>query len=87
MDKDQNIHGKASEAARDSSKGFENDKDKVADDYYSVDHPKKEFNSTIGDGKMHNEGLLGEGNLANDDTFSEGSTSEQANAEWHDSEG
>ena len=87
MDKDQNTPGKASEAARDTSKGFESDKENMKDDYYSVDHPKKDFNSTIGDGEMHNEGLVGNGNIEGDDTFSEGSTPAQDNAEWHDSEG
>lgn len=87
MAKEQNTPGKTSEAAPDISNGFESNKDKVTDDYYSVDHPKKEFNSTIGDGEMHNEGLVGNGNVEGDDTFSEGSTPEQDNAEWHDSEG
>lgn len=88
MDKDQNIPGNEPESARDTSEGFESDKDQVKDDYYSVDDPKKKtFNSTIGDGEMHNEGLMGSENTGGEDTFSEGSTSEQDNAEWHDSEG
>ena len=88
MEKEQNTPGKASEASPDINNGFESDKDKVTDDYYSVDDPKKkENNSTIGDGEMHNEGLVGNGSIADDDTFSEGSTPEQDNAEWHDSEG
>ena len=87
MNENQNTPGKSSEAARDTSKEFEMGKDKPTDDYYQVDHPKKDFVSSIGDGEMHNEGLVGNGDLADGETFSEGSTSEQDNAEWHDSEG
>ncbi len=87
MNEEQNTPGKAPEVAQDTRKEFESDKDKVADDYYSVDDPKKEVSTNIGDGEMHNEGLVGEGNIADEDKFSEGSTGEQDQAEWHDSEG
>lgn len=63
----------------------ESQKDKVADDYYSVDDPRKEVNTTIGDGEMRNEGLAGVDDV-DADTFSGGSTNEQDNAEFHDSE-
>jgi hypothetical protein len=60
---------------------------KGTDDYYSVDDPKKELSTSIGDGEMHNEGLVGDGRVADDGTFSDGSTTEQDEAENHDSEG
>ena len=75
------------ETGENISKGFDSDKDKGADDYYAVDNPKKTVITTIGDGEMHNEGLVGEGNISDDGTFSEGTTSEQDEAENHDSEG
>jgi hypothetical protein len=58
-----------------------------SDDYYSVDNPKKDLHTNIGDGEMHNEGLVGDGNVADDITFSDGSTNEQDEAENHDSDG
>ncbi len=87
MNDEQNTPGKDLETDKSTSAGLENDKDKAADDYYSVDDPKKEFSTTIGDGVMHNEGLVGDGKVDDEGTFSEGSTSEQDNAEFHDSEG
>ena len=77
----------AAETAGETSKKNENLKDKVTDDYYAVDNPKKKFNTTIGDGEMHNEGLVGDGSANDDSTFSEGSTGIQDEAENHDSEG
>ena len=75
-------------AAAGENKGSESNNEKRADDYYSVDDPKKDFNTSIGDGEMHDEGLVGDGSVSNDDgTFSDGSTTEQDEAENHDSEG
>jgi hypothetical protein len=79
MNEEQNTPGEASEAKQDTSSislgdstlqtqaEFENDKEKGADDYYEVDNPKKEVHSTIGDGEMHDEGLVGEGNIPDED--------------------
>jgi hypothetical protein len=87
MNDEQNIPGQASDAAEDASNQIEDNKDKPTDDYYAVDDPKKEYNTTIGDGEMHNEGLVGDGSVNADNTFSEGSTAIQDEAENHDSEG
>lgn len=58
------------------------------DDYYAVDHAKKEVLSTIGDGEMHDEGLVGTGEATTTDIQSstERMTDEQDEAESHDSE-
>ena len=87
MNAEQTTPENASNPTDDSSKGLENNQDKPADNYYSVDDPKKEFNTSIGDGEMHNEGLVGDGTVAEGETFSEGSTTGQDAAENHDSEG
>jgi hypothetical protein len=42
--------------------GFDNDKEA----YYTVDSPKKEVLSNIGDGTMSNEGTVGMGDIAED---------------------
>ena len=68
------------------NKGTDNPQ-KSAEDYYSVDDPKKSISTTIGDGEMHNEGLVGDGSVSDDGTFSGGTTSEQDEAANHDSEG
>jgi hypothetical protein len=83
MNDEQSTPGNTSE----DNKGLDNP-GKGADDYYSVDDPKKSVSTTIGDGEMHNEGLVGDGSVPDDDgIFSEGSTNEQDEAENHDSEG
>lgn len=99
MNDEQNKTGNASEADQDVGKvsmgdgtlqtqdEFETDKGRSAEDYYSVDDPKKDISTNIGDGEMRNEGLVGEGNLPEAGLFSEGSTDEQDDAELHDSQG
>jgi hypothetical protein len=58
------------------------------DDYYAVDHAKKDVISTIGDGEMRDEGLVGAGEVAPDIQSSQDRLSdEQDVAEFHDSEG
>ena len=58
------------------------------DDYYEVDHAKKEVLSTIGDGEMRDEGLVGAGEVPGDIQASQERLSdEQDVAEFHDSEG
>lgn len=58
------------------------------DDYYVVDHSKKGVISTIGDGEMHNEGLVGAGEVTTDiQSSTERLSDEQDEAEFHDSEG
>ena len=58
------------------------------DDYYAVDYAKKEVLSTIGDGEMHDEGLVGTGEASSTDIQSstERLSDEQDEAESHDSE-
>lgn len=87
MPEDQNTPNQPLDESADNNKGFESKDGKNADDYYSVDHPKRDTTSTIGDGTMHNEGLVGEGDTSEDDLFSKGITGEKAEEEWHDSEG
>ncbi len=84
MNEEKHVPGSGTEEKQPND-GFE--KANVADDYYLVDDPNKEVTTTIGDGEMHNKGLVGGGNTSDDTTFSEGTTSEQDEAEWHDSEG
>jgi hypothetical protein len=56
-------------------------------EYYAVDHAKKDVISTIGDGEMHDEGLVGAGEATTDiQTSMERLTEEQDIAESHDSE-
>jgi hypothetical protein len=100
MNEDQNTPGvKSTETDQDASKVFltedstlqspeEFEKDKIeADDYYSVDDPKKEISTSIGDGEMRDEGIVGEGKLGSADLASEGQTDEQDSAEAQDREG
>ena len=69
-----------------SAKEFKNDK--MQDDYYAVDNPKKEINTTIGDGEMRDEGIVGIGNLPEESPFSaEDSGDEQDKAEQQDAGG
>jgi len=75
MNDEQNTPEEASKADKEGSKvfladsslqsneEFKNDKESK-DDYYEVDNPKKEVMSTIGDGEMHNEGMVGDGSAA-----------------------
>lgn len=57
------------------------------DEYYAVDHAKKDVISSIGDGEMHDEGLVGAGEITTDTQSSmERLTDEQDEAESHDSE-
>ena len=59
----------------------------LQDDYYAVDYAKKDVISTIGDGEMHDEGLVGEGEATTDiQTSTERLSDEQDVAEFHDSE-
>lgn len=100
MNDEQNAPGKATEtddtaglsltgdSTLQTQQEFESDKQRSQSDYYSVDDPKKEISTNIGDGEMHNECLVGEGNIAEESPFSPGrSTDEQDGAELHDSEG
>lgn len=65
----------------------DNNNAQTNDDYYAVDYAKKEVLSTIGDGEMHDEGLVGAGELTTDIQSSTGRlTDEQDEAESHDSE-
>jgi len=58
------------------------------DDYYEVDHSKKDVISTIGDGEMQNEGLAGAEDLSTDIQSSQDQLpDEQDAAELPDSEG
>ena len=57
------------------------------DEYYEVDYGKKDVLSTIGDGEMHDEGLVGAGAATtNIQSSMERLTDEQDTAESHDSE-
>jgi len=57
------------------------------DEYYAVDHAKKDVISTIGDGEMHDEGLAGAGDIPTDiQSSTERLSDEQDQAELHDSE-
>lgn len=58
------------------------------DDYYDVDYGKKDVISTVGDGEMHDEGLVGTGEDTTSDfqSSTERMTDEQDEAESHDSE-
>ena len=57
------------------------------DEYYAVDHAKKDVVSTIGDGEMHNEGLAGEPDTAADfQSSTDRMQDEQERAERFDSE-
>jgi len=100
MNEEQNIPGEASKAEQDTSKvflgdgtlqseqEFENDKEKPEADYYAVDDPKKEVHSTIGDGEMHNEGMVGEGAVPDEDPLAaKRPQDEQDSAEVFDREG
>ncbi|MCW3106160.1 MAG: hypothetical protein JWQ09_666 [Segetibacter sp.] len=65
-----------------------NDNAQPQDDYYSIDDPKKEITTTIGDGEMHDEGLAGvEDVTAEVQSSRERLSDEQDEAEFHDSEG
>jgi len=70
-----------------STSDSNNDNAEPRDDYYAVDHAKKEVLSTIGDGEMHDEGLVGAGVVTTDiQSFTERLSDEQDEAEFHDSE-
>ena len=59
----------------------------LQDDYYAVDYAKKDVISTVGDGEMHDEGLVGEGEATTDiQTSTERLSDEQDIAEFHNSE-
>ena len=78
-------------AATGSAAGFQSatgsNSDETRDDYYAVDHAKKDVISTIGDGEMHDEGLVGAGEISTDlQSSMERLTDEQDEAESHDSE-
>jgi hypothetical protein len=58
-----------------------------SNEYNAVDHAKRDVLSTIGDGEMHDEGLVGAGEVSTDlQTSMERLTDEQDVAESHDSE-
>ncbi len=76
-----------SESTLPSQPVSDNDNATPEDDYYAVDDAKKEVLSTIGDGEMHDEGLVGTGEAATDiQSSTERLTDEQDEAESHDSE-
>lgn len=96
MNEEQNTPGKAEEAAGDTSKVFINDSslqseeefenNKVNDDYYAVDNPKKELLTSIGDGEMRDEGTVGAGNIPEENPlFNQEPLDEQDKAEMRDS--
>lgn len=95
MNEDQNVPDEATTDAQDTSKVFfgdsalqsgqEHEKDKTNDDYAAVDY-NKEVISTIGDGEMTNEGLVGTGDT--DETaslISDDNADDQDKAELRDS--
>ena len=60
---------------------------RLQEEYYAVDHAKKDVISTIGDGEMHNEGLAGAPDaLTNLMSSTDRLSDEQDVAESHDSE-
>ncbi len=62
--------------------------DAPQDDYYAVDYAKKEVITTIGDGEMHNEGLVGKGDVSTEFVIAPNElTDEQGAAEPGDSKG
>ncbi|MCW3114649.1 MAG: hypothetical protein JWR18_3045 [Segetibacter sp.] len=70
-----------------AASNIDNPAAQVNDDYYAVDYAKKDVVSTIGDGEMHDEGLVGAGEATTDTQSSmERLTDEQDEAESHDSE-
>ena len=84
IDKDSATAGSTLPSQADSS----DDNKQPQDDYYDVDYAKKEVLSTIGDGEMHNEGLVGTGEPTADiQTSTERLNDEQDEAEFHDNEG
>ena len=96
MTQDQNIPGKPAEAREDTSKvtfgdstlqsADERENKKDNDDYYSVDKPKKDLSTNIGDGEMRNEGTVGMGDIPEDTSLMPGDQSdEQDKAELRDS--
>lgn len=91
MNEEQSTPKKAAEAEQDTSKVFlgestlqsekEFENDKVNEDYYSVDNPKKELVTNIGDGEMRDEGIVGAGDITNENPFSpQGMADEQDTA-------
>ena len=96
MNEEQSTPGKATEAAQDTSKVFFGDSslqsgeefknDKVNDDYYEVDNPKKGVISSIGDGEMRDEGIVGAGDIPEDNPLlTRQPLDEQDKAELRDS--
>ncbi|MEJ7676418.1 MAG: hypothetical protein WKG06_00760 [Segetibacter sp.] len=96
MNEEQSTPEKATEAEQDTSKVFlgdstlqsgkEFENNKVNDNYYAVDDPKKEISTTIGDGEMRDEGIVGTGNVPEENPlFTEGPVDEQDKAELRDS--
>ncbi|WP_018613256.1 hypothetical protein [Segetibacter koreensis] len=95
MNEEQIIPGKAEEAAQDTSRVFLNDSslqsgkefesDKVNDDYYAVDNPKKELLTNIGDGEMRDEGTVGEGNITEENIFSSEGMADQQDTSLQES--
>ena len=64
----------------------EREKSNDSDDYYTVDKPKKELVTSIGDGEMRNEGTVGMGDIPDDISLTlDGQTDEQDKAELRDS--
>src|SRR5438128_2192441 len=59
----------------------------LKNDYYAVDYPKKDVLSTIGDGEMRDEGLVGAGETTTGiQSYSDSMSDEQDLAESQDSE-
>lgn len=96
MNEEKSIPGKAAEAVEDTSKVFlgdsslqsekEFENDKVNDDYYAVDNPKKELITSIGDGEMRDEGTVGAGDIPEDNPLlNRQPLDEQDKAELRDS--
>lgn len=96
MNEEKSIPGKPAEAAEDTSKVFlgdssfqspqEFENDKANDDYYAVDNPKKELITSIGDGEMRDEGIVGAGDIPDDNPLlNRQQLDEQDKAELRDS--
>ena len=81
MNDEQNLNDNTPEGDEETKPAFDPTTDSGTDDYYSVDDPKKEVISTIGDGEMHNEGLVGEGDIPEGGIFTPGTTDDQENAD------
>lgn len=75
MNQEQGMPDQTPGTENENGQGFNPLEGETQDDYYEVDNPKKEVISTIGDGEMHNEGLVGEGEIE-DESFTAGTNAD-----------